>query len=172
VRALTIGVALLTATALFADDKDKDKDKAEWQKVTAKGTKIEVQFPGKPKEEERKAEVEYGLSVNEGKASLTFVVSDLPKKFDLDSKAAVKATLEALRDGTVKGLSGKLAADKEVKLGKYPGRAFDVDTDVGKYRARVYLTPTKTVFVFVLGPKEYVEGEEVKKFLDSLKIGE
>jgi len=174
-RALTIGLVLLTATALFADEKDgekKDKAKSEWQKASPKGSKIEIQFPGKVKEDKNKQGSQFVLEAMGGKAAYMLMVSPLPKKIDVTSKDDVKTILDGGRDGTVKGLNGKLVSDKDVKIGKYPGREVAVDTTLGLYKARIYLTAEKMIQVIVLGPKEFAEGADSKKFMDSLKVDE
>jgi hypothetical protein len=175
-RALTIGVVLLAATGSFADEKDdkkdKDKDKTEWHKASPKGSKIEIQFPGKVKEEVGKSGSQFVLETMGGKAAYMLMTSPLPKKIDVTNKDDVKMILDGGRDGTVKGLKGKLLSDKDIKIGKYPGRAVDVDTTLGLYRARIYLTDSKMIQVIALGPKEFAEGADVKKFMDSLKVDE
>jgi len=175
-RVLMIGLALLAATALYADDeKDKkDKGKSDWQKVSPKGSKIETMFPGKPKLDETKNRTEYLLETMDKKAAYMLMITPLGEKVDLDKEELVTKMLDKGRDGAVTELKGKLKADKAVKVGKFPGRAIDVEAapELGLYRSRFYLTPTHMVQVAVFGPKEFAEGKDATKFLDSLKIGE
>jgi len=167
-RALTIGVVLLLAASVYADDKEK----TEWQKVAPKGSGVEVQFPGKATGKETKAGTQYVLETMGGKGAYLLMTSPLPAKIDITNKDNVKKILDGGRDGGVKALKGKLVTDKDIKIGKFPGRAIDVDTDLGLDRSRVYLTETQMIQVIVFGPKKFSEGDDAKKFLDSLKISE
>jgi hypothetical protein len=172
-RPLTIGifVLLLAATGLPAQ-KEKDKDKDTWQKFTPKDTKIEVRFPGTPKEIKSPSGPQYLVEASGGKAGYMLAYTDLPQKIDVTDKDEVKRRLDGGRDGSVKALKGKLLADKDVKVGKYPGRAYDIEMPLGVYKARIYLTPNRLVQVIAIGPKDFTDGEDAKKFLDSLKIGD
>ena len=70
-RALTIGVVLLLATSVYAEDK------VEWQKVAPKGSGVEVQFPGKATGKETKAGTQYVLETMGGKGAYLLMTSPL-----------------------------------------------------------------------------------------------
>ena len=63
-------------------------------------------------------------------------------------------------------MKGTLENEKDVKLGKYPGRQFDIKSKLGTYRTRIYLSGDHLYQVTLLGPKEFVDSADAKKFLD------
>src|SRR5262249_34301152 len=153
------------------------KSEVKWEKFTPKGAKAEISFPGKATEKSTAGGGNLVLSAMGGKAVYLMSYNDFPKEIDITDKAAVKKILDNGRDGGLKSLKGKLLTEKDVTLevgkNKYPGRAFDMESKAfGIYRTRIYLSKNKLYQVVVLGPKEFVDSEDAKKFLDSFKIAE
>jgi len=170
----TIMRMLLVAVIVFAIQPvspGEDKE-TKWQKAGPKGGKISAEFPGKPTEDESESLTKFELNLPNGKGSFLLLIGMLPFKLDLDNKEIVTKHLNAGRDGGVKAVKGKLVSEKDVKLGKYPGRMIVVESGANRFQVRFYVTETKLIQVIVAGPKEFVEGADAKKFLDSLKIDE
>jgi uncharacterized protein (TIGR03067 family) len=166
-RTLTACLALLIAFPLLAEEKAEEK--VTWQKATLKGMKAEVQFPGKP------TTMEGGTMLFLLGKAFYVAAASATSDIDLTDKDEVKKSLDKARDlftRDLKGkdLKGKVVSEKDIKLGKYPGRAFDIKVAGEIVRARIYLTGTRMYQVTVTGSKELVDGADAKKFLDSLKI--
>jgi hypothetical protein len=181
-RRLSACLTLLACTALAAQEKPGKPDKSDkaeksekaevkWEKFTPKGAKAQVSFPGKATETPTSSGGYLLLAGPDAKGIYQMSYSNLGAAVNLDDKAAVKKVLDGARDGGVKSLKGKLLTEKDITLGKYPGRAFEMKSETyGLYRTRVYLSKTKLYQVTVFGTKEFVDSDEAKKFLDSLKI--
>src|SRR5262249_30956255 len=135
-----------------------------------KGSKYEVQFPGKPKVNPVKDGEQLLLEAREGKAVYFIQSSTLAKEIKPDDPL-VKTIFDNTRDALEKSLKGKVTAEKDIKLGDAPGRTFDVDAPgLGIYRTQIYISKAELIQVVVAGPKEFVDSEEAKKFLGSLKM--
>lgn len=164
-------IARPTATTSNALVKDP-RPNAPAAPLPSTATTADVEFPGKPKESSASGKSQLVLEAMGGKAAYLLMVNVMPVKIDITNKAAIKKILDGGRDGGVKGLKGKLVSEKDITMGKYPGRTFDIQTATGLYRSRVYLTEGKMFQVVVFGPKEFSDGADAKKFLESLKINE
>jgi hypothetical protein len=164
-RRIAICLLFLTATPLLAEP-----PKNEWKKVSLKGSEAELMFPATPKDEALKDGRQVLLSGRGGTAVFFVRYSKFPQKISLEAKD-VKAMLDSGRDSAAKRLNAKVLADKDIKLGKVPGRAIDLEVPkLGVYRTHIYVTPTKLYQVTVLGPKDFVDGADVKKFFASFKL--
>jgi hypothetical protein len=170
-RAPTV-VSLLLAAALPACNGIKIAPKAEWREVTSTGSKVSALFPGKPVETPTESGTQNVLEVMNGQAAYLLMVSGFKDKTDLGNKDDVKRILDGTRQALVKDLKGFLRSEKDDKFGEYPGRSIDVLSPDGLYRTRIYLTETKLIQIVVLGPKKFSDGEDARKFLESLKIDE
>jgi hypothetical protein len=95
---------------------------------------------------------------------------DFPAKI---KKVPLKQIFDSSRDGAVGNLEGNLASEKDIKLGKHPGREIQIVAG-GKrlFRARVYLVDQRLYQVVVFGTKEAATSKEADKFLDSFKLAE
>jgi hypothetical protein len=163
-----LAVVLLAAVAPAADD-----PKAEWVKVEPEGGKCAALFPVKPKETKSEDGRLYVIERQEGKAALMVQYSKLPTPVDVKNADNAKFLFDAGRDGVTKSFKGaKVASEKDFKFAdKYPAR--DVVTDVpgtGVYKTRFVLTGPNFYQVTILGPKDYADGPEAKKFLDSFHL--
>ena len=167
-RLLSFCVALLLLPAAFADDKPA----AAGKKITTKDGKVSATFPAQPTEKKGLNMVVFLHEGKDGKTALVLNQGVLPKEVDLTDKDLVKKVLDGGREAGIRAIKGKLLTNKDLKLGKYPGQTFDAEVSIGIYRARVYLTGKHMIQVVAVGSKEYVDGAEAKKFLDSLKLEE
>jgi hypothetical protein len=165
-----LAVVLLAAAAPAADD-----PKAEWVKVVPEGGKCEALFPVKPKETKSDDGRLYVIEREAGKAAAALMVqySKLQTPVDVKNADNAKFLFDAGRDGVTKSFKGaKVASEKDFKFAdKYPAR--DVVTDVpgtGVYKTRFVLTGPYFYQITILGPKEYADGPEAKKFLDSFQL--
>jgi hypothetical protein len=167
-RRLTLCVALIVLPCAFGEDKPVTKG----VKIATKDGKVSAVFPHKPTEKKQGDLTLYLHESKDGKSAMLFNQYPLPKEVDLTDKALVKKVLDGGREGGIKSIKGKYLSKKDLQLGKYPGQTFDAEVAGSIYRARIYLTGKSLVQIVVLGPKEFVDSAEVKKFLDSLKLEE
>lgn len=152
-------------------------DPTEWKEFASKEGRFKVLMPGTPKQDKAETESDFGKSVlhmnlaRAGKAMYGANYSDFPAEI---KKADLKQLYDSSRDGAVANLEGKLASEKDIKLGKHPGREIRIDVAKGKqlFRARVYLVGQRLYQVIVLGTPETATSKEADQFLDSFKLAE
>jgi hypothetical protein len=89
-------------------------------------------------------------------------------------KVPPKQVFDSSRDGAIANLAGKLASEKDIKLGGHPGREIRIEVANGKqlFRVRVYLVDQRLYQVVILGTKEQATSKEADKFLDSFRLAE
>jgi hypothetical protein len=147
-----------------------DEPKVEWKTYSPKGAKAEVQFPGKGQEKTGKGTTQVLVNALEGKAVYMLMINDFPNEIKLEADL-VKRIFDNGRDAGVKQLKGKILSEKDIKLGKTPGRTFDMEVPgLGVYRTRLYVTPNKLYQVVVAGPKAFVDSATSKKVFESFKL--
>jgi hypothetical protein len=186
-RSLAATLTLYLPLALLAQvgekDKTKDKDKAPvkekefWTIVTPDGAKCSVTMPAKPKTLEPRKQGDtmismFLLAAEDGKTAYMLAFNDLPAK--PADEEAVKKALRAGFEKAKDSMKGANENTQEITLkGNHPGLAFKFDVpELGQYRARIYLVNQRLYQVVVMGPKEWTEGEDVKRFLDSFQLKE
>src|SRR5262249_27644041 len=121
------------------------------------------------------AESDFGkgvLHMNQAEAGGTMYganYSDFPAKI---KKVPIKQLLDSSRDGAVTNLRGKLAGEKDIKLGKYFGREGQIEVSGGKrlFRARVFLVEQRLYQVVIFGTKKAGTSKLADRFLDSFKL--
>jgi hypothetical protein len=100
-----------------------------FKQFTNKAATFSVMLPGTPKEETTTEDTAAGpISLYQasviGTSKAYFVsYSDMP---EATWKGDPKKMLEGARDGAAARVKGKVVADRELKLGKWPGREFKV----------------------------------------------
>ena len=129
-------------------------------------------FPNKPTKTTSRNFLIYFYESKDGKTVFLLNQAELPKEVDLTDKELVKQVFDQLREIDILKSKKKLLSKKELEFGKYPSQSFDLEASTGIIRKRIYLTEKSVIQIFVSGSKEFVDGPEVKKFFDSLKIKE
>ena len=167
-RRLTLCLALIVLPALLAEEKAETKG----VKATSKDGKASAVFPAKPTEKKAGERLVYLYESKDGKSAMAFNQDAMSKPIDPTDTALVEKLFTGGRENCIRGIKGKLLSKKALKLSAYPGQTFDAEVTGGIYRSRMYLTEKSLIQVIVVGPKEFVDGPEAKKFLDSLKIEE
>ncbi len=144
------------------------------EKYSPEGSNLAITFPAAPKTAKQEVDTPVGKlamhiathEVNKGLAMIV-IYNDYP---DAVVAAKPKDVLARVKDGT-RGAAGKELADKEITLGKVPGRDFLLDKEGQFYRARIYLDGNRLYQVIVSGAKkDEVTGATADKFLDSFEI--
>jgi hypothetical protein len=169
-RSLLVLISIAAGSACLHAD-----DQAEWKEFTSKEGHFKVVMPGTPKQQQFDTESDFGKgvlhmnSVQAGKTIYGANYCDFPAEI---RKAPIKKVYDSSRDGAVANLEGKLVGEKEITLGKYPGREIQIEVAGGKqlFRARVFLVEQRLFQVVVMGTKEAAISKEADKFLDSFKL--
>ena len=157
------------STCLHADHQPK------WKEFASKEGGFKVVMPGTPKQEEFDTESDFGkgvLHMNRAQADKTIYAAnycDFPTEIKM---APIKKVYDSSRDGAVANLEGKLVSEKEIKLGKHPGREIQIEVAGGKqlFRARVFLVEQRLFQVVVMGTKKAATSRDADRFLDSFKL--
>jgi hypothetical protein len=164
------GIALCSARA---DDEPKS------EKFSHKEGKFTVTVPKKPVEQKQKLKTEAGeldvymFVVDQKDRGYITSYTDYPKG-TVTNKNREKV-LEGARDGSVKGVKGKLISDKKIKLGKmHDGYELQIQLpNKGvTIRSRIYLVGDRLYQVVALGPADFTKGKEVDAYFDSFKVNE
>lgn len=167
-RTLTVVFVVLLVMPSWSDEPKK----SDGTKIELADAKAEVQFPDKPVTKDVKGGAQYMLEAMSGKAVYLATANPWLAKTDLANKDFVKTVFDNAVGGLEKSLKGKKLSDKESRFAdKYPAREVDLEVaGLGIYRTKWVMTPEAFVQIVVAGPKEFVDGAEAKKFMESLKI--
>ena len=159
------------ATSASADDQPG------WKEFASKEGRFKVLMPGTVKQYKLDTESDFGKgvlhmnTVEAGKTLYGANYCDFPAEV---KKVPRKQVYDSSRDGAVANMEGKLASEKDTKLGEHPGREIRIDVAGGKrlFRVRVYLVEQRLYQVVVFGTPEAATSKEADKFLDSFKLTE
>ena len=139
---------------------------ADLKEFTSAEGKFSVKMPGDPKTSKKQTAVEFP------DGAYTIDWGDLPDTAK-ETEEQLDKRLEAYRDSFIGALKGKLVTDKKIKLAnKYPGREYRADLpDLGgMVYARTFMVEGRLYSIAVVGKKEFVEGSNTAKFLDSFAV--
>jgi hypothetical protein len=89
-----------------------------------------------------------------------------------DKKETLPRFFRGAIDGAVKNVKGKLLAEKEISIGKYPGREIKVDLNEGEaiIRMRCYLVRNVMYIVQVITLTQKEGNASIGKFFDSFSL--
>src|SRR5262245_45495145 len=102
----------------------------EWTEFASKEGRFKVLMAGTPQQYKLDTESDFGKgvlnmnSIQVGKTMYAANYSDFPTEI---KKASLKQVYDSSRDGAVENLEGKLANEKDIKLGEYPGREIQIN---------------------------------------------
>ncbi len=165
-RPLAVCSVLLVPALFLAAETPKEK----WQKVAPKGSGAEVLFPGKVAEQAIKGGQQYSVLLP-GKGTYAMNYADLGAEVGFLGGEAAKKILGAIAENA--GKTNKLLAQRDLRLGKFPGRFVETEAPDGTItRLHVYLTSRRVHTILVAGTKAFVDGDDAKKFLASFKLTE
>lgn len=140
-------------------------------KVEPKDGRCEIVFPGKPAEKGNDKSTQILLETQDGKAALMLQLNEMPNPVPIDNADEVKKRFEGGQGALVNALKGKILKSEDGKFGGYPCRDIDMEVPMlGIYRVKFILTGPKFYQVTAAGPKDYISGDEVKKFMESFKL--
>jgi hypothetical protein len=166
-RSLTVCLLLL-ASACSAN---AEAPRAGWTRYTFQGGRTAIQFPGKAQDKPLDSGRQLSLDALGGKAGYVVLATDFPVTVKLDA-----ATARRLLDQTATAVAqfkGKVVSQRDLRLGKFYGRAVDVKAEgFDLYRTQIFVTPKRLYQVIVVGPRDFVNGSTARKFFQSFKPDE
>lgn len=167
--------ALALATFVSTAWADKDRE-PRLESYTSGSGKFRVKLPGRPKVESKDLATGPGgvqpvpmtTERVEGpdKVMYSVVFADYPDTFQ---SVNAKTVLDGVRDG-MKGKDGQVKEDREILLGKTPGRELRIEAGRKVIRARIYLVGTRLYQVMANGERSAIDGKGVDEFLRSFEL--
>ena len=145
---------------------------AQDKKYESKEGKYSVTFPGKPTSMTQKAgEIELNITIVEkGGGGMAVIYSDLPGAAVKDAKP--KDILEKGEKGLIDNFKAKVTKSKDIEFGKqkFPAREITGEKDSLQLRITIILVENRLYQVFVVGPKDLVEGKDTEDFFKSFEV--
>ncbi len=144
---------------------------AEWKEFTSREGRYSVLMPGTPIETTLQGNTPAGQVTNHlamafiGGGTLVVNYADLPTlpdKLDDTFWAGIRSDIEA-------GSKGKVTSEKEISLGSYPGREYEVELAQGG-TAKFKAYQVKQRHYRLTAPVDKVSAEDAQKFFDSFKL--
>jgi hypothetical protein len=153
---------------------------AEWEVYAPEGAAFEIKMPGKPTVSVKKNKTFAGdvtttmhMAMDDS-ASATYgaAVVELPAGVARFAEGKPKEMLDGVATGFAAGAGGKVVSQKEIKLGDYQGREFQVSLfdGAGVGYGRAYFVKGKVVMVVVLAPKDADITASRDAYFASLKV--
>jgi hypothetical protein len=176
VRLLLVGLGV-SLLLIAAQKKEKGRAGSGWKTFTSKEGAFEVLMPGVPTEEKKTLQLGSGPTelnlfvVERKKEEAAYIVAYCEFPASALQGASPEERLNYARNRAVSRTRGKLAGEKKIKLGSFPGRELRFETEgKGLVRQRLFAVKDKLYQVMVAGPKETVLSREADKFLESFKL--
>ena len=146
----------------------------DWKLFTPKEGGFSILFPGTPAENKQETKTSAGtIAVTYfvlERGGITYVAS-----YSVFPKESMKARseekrLDNARDGAVASAKGKLEDQRNIKLGKYPGRELLIQGEKNFVRSRIFAVENRLYQTMVVSKKENAHAADAAKFLESFKI--
>jgi hypothetical protein len=168
IRILLAAPLLIFATSAHADPRTEP--------YAHKDGRFSAKFPGSPKELTQTVKSPIGelkvfTATFATSDSNVFMVSytDFP---EAATKPDNRATLfDGVREG-LKGMDGKVLAEKDVEIGpnKWPGREFEIEKGKQRLKYKVILRDNRLYQVAAIGTAGFVMGKETAAFFESFEL--
>jgi hypothetical protein len=148
----------------------------DWREFVGPDGDFSVQMPAAPQEQVDEYETDSGkITVHMNGASVggmdyIMAYSDYPAELVAAKGAA--GILQDARDGAVTNTKGSLVTEQALDMNGNPGLFLQVGSPDGKglAQAKLFLVGNRLFQIFVAGPKENAETEDVQFFLDSFML--
>ena len=141
-------------------------------KFKSKEGKFSATFPGEPKNITQKAgDIDLNITIAEkGGGGMAVIYSDLPAAAVKDAKP--KDILDKGEKGLVDNFKAKVTKSKDIEFGKqkFPAREITAEKDPIQLKITIILVENRLYQVFVVGPKDLVEGKDAEDFFKSFEI--
>lgn len=141
-------------------------------KVEPRNGRCSIEFPGKPTDRSADRGTQYIQQMLDGRAGLMLQFNEATNKVDPKDPEMVKKFFDKVQDAVQDALKGsKVTKSEDATFEKNPARDLELDVpDLGLYRVKLILTPNLFYQVAVCGPKDFVNGPQAKKFVESFKL--
>jgi hypothetical protein len=148
-----------------------------WETLSEDG--ITVDMPGKPTKQAQDIPSAAGkatgqmFTLDKGSEAYILAYHEFPESI---SKANLdpKVLLNGASDGAVKNIDGKVASERDITNGSYPGKEIvgsgSKDGKEIEFTIRLYWAKSRLVQALFLAEKGKTDQKNAAKFLDSLKI--
>lgn len=142
----------------------------QWSEFSPPEGDYRVLMPGTPTREAKTAEgvpvQVYSVKSSGG----TYTVACFRAPPGTYFEVAPETAIVRARDNAVKHVNGTLNEDKEISLGRHPGRAFEVQAQGTKLVLRVYFANNNLYTLEVAGKGLDASSPNVQKFFDSFQL--
>jgi hypothetical protein len=165
-----LGIALF----LLRDQLSGD---ASWREFTPEGERFSILVPRTPRETAETTETEIGtldehtFTVIHGDIAYIVNYGDYPQSL---MNADHHAMLNALRDGAVESVGGRLLSERAISINGYPGREVKVkissSSETVIMQVRIYVVRNRLYYIYTMAPEARASSPDIKKFLDSFKL--
>ncbi len=167
ITAFLLAVFLLSACAPSTPD---------WREFVGPDGDFSVQMPAEPQEQVDEYDTDSGKIVvhmfgaSVGGMDYITAYSDYPA--ELVAAKGAQGILEDARDGAVTNTKGELVTEQGIEMNGNPGMFLQVGSPDGKglAQAKLYLVGNRLFQIFVAGPEENAESEDVQFYLNSFTL--
>jgi hypothetical protein len=170
ITVLILGIALLMLRdQLFGD--------GSWREFTPEGGRFSILVPRTPRETTETIETETGtldehtFTVIHGDIAYIAIYGDYPQSL---TNVDLYAMLDALRDGAVESVDGRLLSERAISINGYPGREVKVkissSSETAIMQVRIYIVRNRLYYIYTMAPEERASSPSIKKFLSSFKL--
>jgi hypothetical protein len=173
-KKITLAItALLLATMILSACAPSTPD---WREFIGPDGDFSVQMPAEPQEQVDEYDTDSGkitvhmFGTSVGDMDYITAYSDYPE--ELVAAKGAQGILDDARDGAVTNTKGELVSDEAIEMNGNPGRMLQVGSPDGKglAQAKLFLVGNRLFQVFVAGPKENAESEDVQFYLNSFTL--
>lgn len=173
--ALAITIFIL-GIALFLL-RDQLSGDASWREFIPEEGRFSILVPRTPRETTETIETEMGtldehtFTIIHGDIAYIVNYGDYPQGL---MNADHYAMLNALRDGAVESVGGKLLSERAISIDGYPGREIKVkissSTETVIMQVRIYIVRNRLYYIYTMAPEARASSPDIKKFLRSFKL--
>lgn len=165
-----LGIALFLLRNQLSGD-------ANWREFTPEGERFSILLPRTPRETTETIETEMGTL---DEHTLTVVYGDITYVVNYDDypqslmNANHYAMLNAIRDGAVESVDGKLLSERAISINGYPGREIKVkissSPETAIMQVRIYIVRNRLYYIYTMAPEARASSPDIKKFQSSFKL--
>ena len=181
-RRVFLSLVLVTISSLSAadpvDPKVPPAPPEGWKEFSPKDKSFSVWLPdkgGKRTERERnvvirRTRIRVNVVAIESNDGPTYTASTYIFPPTFLRRTPMQEKIEIIRDAYVKEVTGKITAEKEIKLGVVPGREYTIKTGQGMCQLRVFTAGSRMYLAVVTGTEKEIASKDAKTFLESYKL--
>jgi len=173
-KKLTFAItALLLVTFILSACAPSTPD---WREFIGPDGDFSVQMPAEPQEQVDEYDTDSGKitvhmnGTTVGDMDYITAYSDYPA--ELVAAKGIQGILNDARDGAVTNTKGELVAEEAIEMNGNPGLFLQVGSPDGKglAQAKLFLVGNRLFQIFVAGPKDNADSEDVQFYLNSFTL--